>query len=95
MPAATGAAEYPTPEVTMPATFSQHPYPVAAINRPGSRRLPLHVQVRRHAEVALRLSSALDSAVSLQYAPGAYDGAGRQSVGYADPTARQSRVPPD
>lgn len=65
--------------------LSEHPYPVAAVNRPASRRLPLHVQVRRHAELALRLSSALDAAMSLQYTPGAYDSAGRQSIGYSDP----------
>ncbi|QNE44965.1 hypothetical protein F1C15_15095 [Frigoribacterium sp. NBH87] len=70
----------------MPPTLNQHPYPVAAINRPASRRLPLHVQVRRHAELALRLSSAVDAAMSLQYTPGAYDSAGRHSVGYSDPT---------
>jgi hypothetical protein len=66
--------------------LSEHPYHVAAVNRPASRRLPLHVQVRRHADLALRLSSALDAAMSLQYTPGAYGSSGRHTVGYSDPT---------
>lgn len=80
----------------MTPRLSQHPYPVARANRPASRRLPLHAQVRRHAELALRLSSALDAAMSAQYEPGAYDGAGRQAIGHADPTgetaASQARL---
>jgi hypothetical protein len=49
--------------------------------------------VRQHAELALRLSSALDAATSAQYQPGAYDGAGRQAVGYADPTGETVASP--
>lgn len=49
--------------------------------------------MRQHAELALRLSSALDAATSAQYQPGAYDGAGRQAVGYADPTGETVASP--
>ena len=77
----------------MTATLSQHPYPVDAVNRPAPRTLPLHVQVRRHAELALRLSSALDAAMSVQYEPAAFDGAGRHAIGYADPAGEAAASP--
>jgi hypothetical protein len=67
-------------------TLSQHPYPVALVNRPASRRLPLHEQVRRHAELALRLSSAIDAATSVQYTRGEFGGIRSEAVGYDDPT---------
>lgn len=69
----------------MTTPLSQHPYPVDAVNRPASRRLPLHAQVRRHAELALRLSSALDAATSVQYTRGEFGGVRSEASGYDDP----------
>lgn len=64
---------------------NQHPYPVAILNRPASRRLSLHAQVRRHAQLARRLSSALDAAMSVQYTRGAIGGVRSEAIGYDDP----------
>lgn len=77
----------------MTSPLSQHPYPVDDVNRPASLRLPLLAQVKRHAELALRLSAAIDTVSSIQWQPALYDGTGRAAIGHADPAGETAASP--